>query len=30
MGHSDVKTTMIYSHAFKSTSTKEEKNPLDF
>jgi integron integrase len=30
MGHSDVKTTMIYTHTVKSTTKKEAKSPLDF
>jgi site-specific recombinase XerD len=30
MGHSDVRTTMIYTHTIKSTTQKERKSPLDF
>src|SRR3990172_1563494 len=30
LGHSDVNTTMIYTHTVKSISTKEVKSPLDF
>ena len=30
LGHSDVKTTMIYTHTIKSQTTKEAKSPLDF
>lgn len=30
MGHSDVRTTMIYTHTVKSTTKKEAKSPLDF
>jgi integron integrase len=30
MGHSDVRTTMIYTHTVKSTTIKEAKSPLDF
>ncbi len=30
LGHSDVKTTMIYTHTIKSTTLKEKKSPLDF
>ncbi|MCH8957126.1 integron integrase [candidate division KSB1 bacterium] len=30
MGHSDVKTTMIYTHTIKSQTIKEGKSPLDF
>ena len=30
MGHSDVRTTMIYTHTIKSTTQKEAKSPLDF
>lgn len=30
LGHSDVKTTMIYTHTVKSTTKKEAKSPLDF
>jgi site-specific recombinase XerD len=29
LGHSDVRTTMIYTHTVKSTTTKEAKSPLD-
>ena len=30
MGHSDVRTTMIYTHTVKSMTKKEAKSPLDF
>ncbi len=30
LGHSDVKTTMIYTHTIKSQTKKEAKSPLDF
>lgn len=30
LGHSDVKTTMIYTHTVKSVSRKEAISPLDF
>jgi integron integrase len=30
LGHSDVRTTMIYTHTVKSTTLKEAKSPLDF
>jgi site-specific recombinase XerD len=30
LGHSDVRTTMIYTHTIKSTTIKEKKSPLDF
>ena len=30
MGHSDVRTTMIYTHTVKSTTKKELRSPLDF
>lgn len=30
MGHSDVRTTMVYTHTIKSLTTKEAKSPLDF
>jgi integrase len=29
-GHSDVRTTMIYTHTIKSRTIKEAKSPLDF
>ena len=29
LGHSDVKTTMIYIHTVKSSTLKEAKSPLD-
>ncbi len=29
MGHSDVRTTMIYTHTIKSRTIKEAKSPLD-
>ena len=29
LGHSDVRTTMIYTHTVKSTTIKEAKSPLD-
>ena len=29
LGHSDVKTTMIYTHTVKSSTVKEAKSPLD-
>ena len=29
MGHSDVRTTMIYTHTVKSRTQKEQKSPLD-
>jgi len=29
-GHSDVKTTMIYTHTVKSVTKKKAKSPLDF
>ncbi len=29
LGHSDVKTTMIYTHTVKSTTAQEAKSPLD-
>ena len=28
--HSDVKTTMIYTHTVPSVTVKEAKSPLDF
>ncbi len=30
LGHSDVKTTMIYTHTVQSSTLKEAKSPLDF
>lgn len=30
LGHSDVRTTMIYTHTVKSTTKKEATSPLDF
>ena len=30
MGHSDIRTTMIYTHTIKSKTVKEAKSPLDF
>jgi len=30
LGHSDVRTTMIYTHTIKSTTKKDAKSPLDF
>jgi len=30
LGHSDVRTTMIYTHTIKSMTKKEAKSPLDF
>jgi len=30
LGHSDVKTTMIYTHTVQSVTLKEPKSPLDF
>jgi integron integrase len=30
LGHSDLKTTMIYTHTVKSATIKEAKSPLDF
>ncbi|MCD4720570.1 MAG: tyrosine-type recombinase/integrase, partial [Desulfobacula sp.] len=30
LGHSDVRTTMIYTHTVKSKTLKETKSPLDF
>jgi len=29
LGHSDVRTTMIYTHTVKSTTIKEAISPLD-
>ncbi|MES9879770.1 MAG: tyrosine-type recombinase/integrase, partial [Sedimenticola sp.] len=30
LGHSDVRTTMIYTHTVKSNTNKDAKSPLDF
>jgi len=30
VGHSDVRTTMIYTHCVPSMTVKEAKSPLDF
>ncbi|NOY67973.1 MAG: tyrosine-type recombinase/integrase [Deltaproteobacteria bacterium] len=30
LGHSDLRTTMIYTHTVKSVTIKEVKSPLDF
>jgi site-specific recombinase XerD len=30
LGHSDIRTTMIYTRAIKSQAIKEAKSPLDF
>ncbi len=30
LGHSDLKTTMIYTHTVKSSTIKEPRSPLDF
>ena len=30
LGHSDIRTTMIYTHTVKSSTIKELKSPLDF
>jgi site-specific recombinase XerD len=30
LGHSEVKTTMIYTHTVPSVTLKEAKSPLDF
>jgi len=29
LGHSDIKTTMVYTHTVKSTTIKEAQSPLD-
>jgi len=30
LGHSDVRTTMVYTHTIKSQTIKDAKSPLDF
>ena len=30
LGHTDVRTTMIYTHTIPGRTTKEAKSPLDF
>jgi site-specific recombinase XerD len=30
LGHSDIRTTMIYTYTIKSMTIKEAKSPLDF
>jgi site-specific recombinase XerD len=30
LGHSDVKTTMIYTHTVQSSTLKQARSPLDF
>lgn len=30
LGHSDVRTTMVYTHCVTSRTIKEAKSPLDF
>jgi hypothetical protein len=30
LGHTDVRTTMIYTHCIPSKTAKEAKSPLDF
>jgi len=30
VGHSDARTTMMYTHTVKSVTLKEAKSPLDF
>lgn len=30
LGHSDIRTTMIYTHTVKRVTLKEAKSPLDF
>jgi len=29
LGHSDVRTTMVYTHTIQTTTIKEKKSPLD-
>ncbi|MCH7675298.1 tyrosine-type recombinase/integrase, partial [candidate division KSB1 bacterium] len=30
LGHSDIRTTMMYTHTIKSQTIKEAQSPLDF